>query len=740
MAPTDNALLLTPPGSLPVVYYYSTCEGANPFNTSLAEAYLTTSQLSQGLNLLLSSGDSPPECRNSSYLIKANDTVQCMFSNLSWIESQLSCEPIQSQWVEVMNFAMCEEYYVALFIFFSSVFCMSILFFYYLLAASRVLTSLEVIKHTAWIASINDLSAHDTEYFELIGTCDSVLENGGCGSNDRDDDCSDENYDDNYNDEKTDGEGDVENQVVSRPPRAANISPLLNHSTTVTTDIQTQRNTEAGENTDLHASLPPHSDSDPHPPLPPSLDCNPPNNIDHFHHQRHHHHSRSSSRDRCDREGEPSTEENRVSSRRKHSSSPPGPEHGHSQNIIDPQGQRVERGHGGGRSKSRERGARKTESSRPELPTVTASNSRERERGRDRDRAMSPAVNHNINVDSTNDNITSKESRVDRPLIRRTKSENHHERVKDKVKDRDRDKEKEKNKNQERVRTKERVKDLMTGAGDGAIAGVGAEERPPLVKVSSRSKKISSSSDKRRVDSPSFSNAQDVLVSQLRPVPLVREKSRSKSLGVAYKSTLKRSTERGNENENKGCSSVDVRKDEMKTRKKPYREKSRSESPVEAAKAKRKASPFNEPARKATINEKKDDTIKEQPKNKEKNISSISKPAGKNSVPSPTAEKRRDKHRNKSPFVEESNKTKGSANKSSKGEGEGGEKGGDGGGRNKSRERGARKAESSRPGLPTVTSSNRERGRDRDRERTKSPSADKSHSRSHKTVKNVSKS
>ena len=226
LSPTDHALQLTPSGALSTATYYTTCAGGNPLNMSLAETHSTTDQLAEGLAGLLSE-DSPEACSSSLHLLQANATIRFMYSNLSWIESQLGCEPVQNQWVEVMNVAFCEDYYFALFICFSAVFLMSNLYFFYLMTATKILASLDNFKHAALIASINDQhSTHDQDYLALTVTSPANASHAMiCAETD---DEADEEGDENVN-----VDGDEENQTRSSPHiyfRSTN-SPVLTHST-----------------------------------------------------------------------------------------------------------------------------------------------------------------------------------------------------------------------------------------------------------------------------------------------------------------------------------------------------------------------------------------------------------------------------------------------------------------------------------------------------------------------------
>ncbi|CAE7675145.1 unnamed protein product, partial [Symbiodinium microadriaticum] len=115
MAPTDNALSITPDSALEVATYYATCNGTNPFASSLSDAYSAVGILNASLTALTESGG---PCDGNPYLLACFPTVDDIYSELGTVEGNIHCEGLQQQWVNVFNESACHDYYLGLYILF----------------------------------------------------------------------------------------------------------------------------------------------------------------------------------------------------------------------------------------------------------------------------------------------------------------------------------------------------------------------------------------------------------------------------------------------------------------------------------------------------------------------------------------------------------------------------------------------------------------------------------------------
>jgi hypothetical protein len=115
MAPTDNTLSVTPDSALDVATYYGTCNGTNPFAASLSDAYAAVNALNTSLAVLTGSGGS---CEGNPFLLACYPAVDAIYGELASIDGNIACEPIQEQWVNVFNKAICHDYYMGLYIIF----------------------------------------------------------------------------------------------------------------------------------------------------------------------------------------------------------------------------------------------------------------------------------------------------------------------------------------------------------------------------------------------------------------------------------------------------------------------------------------------------------------------------------------------------------------------------------------------------------------------------------------------
>lgn len=133
MKPTDNALLIAPDSALEVATYYSTCNGTNPFDESISLSYEALNDLNTSITILVRPGG---VCENNPYLLSCFGPINDMYANLTIITDNTVCEPLQSEWGNVFNDAICYDYFISLYILFYTLILLIISFFPLLVISS----------------------------------------------------------------------------------------------------------------------------------------------------------------------------------------------------------------------------------------------------------------------------------------------------------------------------------------------------------------------------------------------------------------------------------------------------------------------------------------------------------------------------------------------------------------------------------------------------------------------------
>jgi hypothetical protein len=133
IAPTDNAISVTPDSALDVATYYGTCNGTNPFDESLTSAYEAVNDLNASITFLVQPGGL---CENNPYLLACYPSIDDIYSNLTFISDGIQCQPIQNEWATVFNKSLCRDYYSALYIVFETLIGILITFFPLLIISS----------------------------------------------------------------------------------------------------------------------------------------------------------------------------------------------------------------------------------------------------------------------------------------------------------------------------------------------------------------------------------------------------------------------------------------------------------------------------------------------------------------------------------------------------------------------------------------------------------------------------
>jgi len=106
MDPTDNALGLVETAYFNMTKYYATCEGTNPIAEPLGEALVSLEVINVTVTSLSSEG---APCENNPYLAACSQSIGYAVGNLTELSSSAQCLPVQEQWEDLFDDAICTE-------------------------------------------------------------------------------------------------------------------------------------------------------------------------------------------------------------------------------------------------------------------------------------------------------------------------------------------------------------------------------------------------------------------------------------------------------------------------------------------------------------------------------------------------------------------------------------------------------------------------------------------------------
>lgn len=111
MEPSSNALGLVEDRYYGIAAFYSTCEGPNPITAPIVDAAVSLKLLNASIAMLSAPGGS---CEENSYLLACSTSIQYAYTNLTAVEESADCEPVEKQWKEVFNDAICRSGYAGM--------------------------------------------------------------------------------------------------------------------------------------------------------------------------------------------------------------------------------------------------------------------------------------------------------------------------------------------------------------------------------------------------------------------------------------------------------------------------------------------------------------------------------------------------------------------------------------------------------------------------------------------------
>lgn len=134
-APTDNLISITPDSVVEEATYFGTCNGTNPFDESVTEAYDAIRSLELSVITLTDPGGI---CEGNAYLLDCLPVISDMYTEIDSIEENIRCEPLQIFWGEIVNDSTCHNIYTGLFVLFWTVVLVFMAYFSLLVVSSLI--------------------------------------------------------------------------------------------------------------------------------------------------------------------------------------------------------------------------------------------------------------------------------------------------------------------------------------------------------------------------------------------------------------------------------------------------------------------------------------------------------------------------------------------------------------------------------------------------------------------------
>ena len=134
-APTNNLISITPDSAVEEATYFGTCNGTNPFDESVSDAYSAVQELQGAVNALTAPGAS---CDGNTYLLACLPVIEDMYTELDSIERDMSCGPLQQLWGDIVNESTCDNIYTGLFILFWTTTLIFLAYFCLLVVSSLI--------------------------------------------------------------------------------------------------------------------------------------------------------------------------------------------------------------------------------------------------------------------------------------------------------------------------------------------------------------------------------------------------------------------------------------------------------------------------------------------------------------------------------------------------------------------------------------------------------------------------
>jgi hypothetical protein len=108
MAPSSNALGLVEDRYYDIAAFYSSCEGPNPITAPIANAAVSLKLLNASIAMLSAPGG---DCEDNAYLLDCSASIEYAYTNLTAVEEIANCAPVEKQWKDVFNDAVCRDGY-----------------------------------------------------------------------------------------------------------------------------------------------------------------------------------------------------------------------------------------------------------------------------------------------------------------------------------------------------------------------------------------------------------------------------------------------------------------------------------------------------------------------------------------------------------------------------------------------------------------------------------------------------
>lgn len=117
MKPTFNLLQLSPANLYNTTLYYTTCTGVNPLQLSLGTIEVMIQQAAADVQAVLDTS-----CPGDTFLLDALQVISAINATISSTEITMTCAPIQSSLVGLLEVTFCKDTFHGLYTIWQSIF------------------------------------------------------------------------------------------------------------------------------------------------------------------------------------------------------------------------------------------------------------------------------------------------------------------------------------------------------------------------------------------------------------------------------------------------------------------------------------------------------------------------------------------------------------------------------------------------------------------------------------------
>lgn len=167
MSPTSNAISVAPIDTQEIITYYSNCQGTNPLEVPLMEAYNYTKLLNSTIHELVNSD----ACKDDQDLIACYSDINSIFSSLEVVTAAAQCPPVKEQWDNVVNEATCDSMFYGLLELWAGQYWTALMLFFLLISGTICYSYFDVWfedEDTSPFNTGNEMSSKDSQRAKSI--------------------------------------------------------------------------------------------------------------------------------------------------------------------------------------------------------------------------------------------------------------------------------------------------------------------------------------------------------------------------------------------------------------------------------------------------------------------------------------------------------------------------------------------------------------------------------------------